>query len=396
MTGRHMQRNPRRLFSVVCALLLAVTCWAPAMAAETYSQSVYGIVRNPNGGAFVNVRAGASYNATVLTTVNVGAQVQITGADGAWYSVFVNGVLGFIHSSFINTQTSNVTATVVGGGLNMREAPTMRARVIRQLPTGTSVTVLDASDATWTQIQSGGVIGYVMTSFLSIGAGTSGPIPPSSSANATVRTVNGGNLNLRVRGSSSAAVIASYPSGTRVRVLAYGDYWCHVRVGSVEGYMSTRFLSFDSGSGGSGTGSAATGNAFRAVVNNPGGSQYLNLRQEPSVDSRSLGQYYNGTTVAVYGVGKEWHRVSVGGVSGYMSAQFVSFIDSGATPNKTVRNSGSFVNLRSGPGYQHGVLKQVQDGAAATVLIPYPAWSQVMVRDGGGYLTGYMLNIYLK
>lgn len=377
-----------RVGALVVSLMLLAGCIAvPALAEE------YGTVRNPNGGSYVNVRSWPSYDAGVLTQLGVGSTVQITGTTGAWYSVWTNGVVGYIHSNFLSVQgggNPSGTATVRSGPLNLREAPSMRARVIMQLPTGYRVSVL-STEGTWSQIQAGNTLGYVVTSYLSTsgGGGNINKDPINTpGANATIRT-SGGNLNLRSSGSSMAPVIDSYGNGSRIRVITAGSVWSYVQAGNQYGYMSSQFLRRDSG-GGSTSG-------YTAIVNNPGAGQVLNLRAEPDMNSRSLAQYANGYTVTVVGVGTEWHRVQVDGMTGYMSASYLMFTGQGATPNKTVSGGANgFVNLRTGPGYDYTVLMRVSNGAAATVTIPYPTWSKVLVRQGSGYTTGYIENSFLR
>lgn len=373
----------------ILAVFMAVCMVLPVMA----SANTQGVIYNPNGGSYVNVRSWPSYEADILTELAVGTAVEITGTSGVWYSVWVDGVVGYIHSNFVRVNGSGgaANATVRSGPLNMREAPSMRARVIMQLPTGYRVAVTN-NEGTWSRLEVDGTIGYVVTSFLSMDGSSPSPTPKppvyTENANATIRTTNGGNLNLRAYAGSSAPILDSFANTSRVRVISRGN-WCYVQAGSLYGYMSSQFLVFDGGSSG--------GSGYDAVVQNPGGGQVLNLRAEPSTTSRSLGQYYNGTTLKVLGVGTEWHRVNVDGVQGYMMAKYVRITSSGATPHKTVTGgTGGYVNLRSGAGYGFDVLKRVTNGSAASVEIPYPVWSKVVVRQGSGYLEGYMMNSFLK
>lgn len=374
-----MKPISRNTAAVSLALLLVLSL-SPGIAASQ------GTATNPNGGSVVNVRAWPSYEASILLSIPVGTAVQITGASGDWYAVWVSGFAGYIHSHFIRTEGQQASATVRSGPLNLREAPSMRARVITQLATGTRLAVL-LRESDWTQVLYGTQPGYVATGYLRFD-GESTPRPPVTTpdANATVRTTNGGSLNLRQYAGSDAPILGAYANGSRVRVLSTSGGWSRVTAGSRTGYMSSRYLVPDGGSGGAGD----------AVVSNPGAGQVLNLREEPSAASRSLGQYVNGTYVTLLGTGTEWHRVRVGGITGYMMARYVR-ITSGATPHRTVTGgAGGYVNLRGGPGYQYGVLRQVRNGAAASVTIPYPTWSEVLVRDGAGYLRGYMLSSFLK
>lgn len=310
----------KRCLISLMALAMALTLLLPAAGlGETLARVV-----NPNGGSYVNLRAGRSYEAAILARCPVGSSVEII-TKGEWHVVRYQGVKGYMHSNFVSLSAQ------------------------------------------------GGTI-------------------QTANANATIATRNGGRLNLRDDASASANVLGSFNPGTRVRVLTHGKTWCRVQVGSSYGYMSSQYLRFD---GMSASPSAPTPaiKGYAAVVNNPGSAQVLNLRREASVASQSLGQYRNGVAVTVLGVGKEWHRVNVDGKTGYMAANYVKIADASASPYKSVVNKdSSYVNLRSGAGYDHAVLERVDNGEAVIVLAPGANWSRVNV----GGLTGYMMSSFLK
>lgn len=377
---------------LVVMLMMAVT---PALAANT------GIIKNPNG-ELVNMRAWGSMDAPVLCTLYVGTKVEITGAEGAWYTVWVNGVCGYIHQSLVSTshgESAKQTA-VINRDTYLRQTASKDACVLAYLSYGTKVTVI-STGKTWTQVSYGSCTGYVLTERLGFASVTPAPEPPkdkpspvkppvaTQNSNATIRTFNGGNVNLRAWTSTSADVIGSFASGTRVHILTHGETWCKVQIGYQVGYMVSKYLVFDGGNPHFGGNNANNGSQYATIYS------AVNLRKEPNVNSRSLGTYYNGASVQLLGVGTEWVRVQVNGVSGYMKAEYVK-TPASATPHKTVVNNGSYVNLREGAGYDYRVLKQVPHGSAATVVVPYAIWSKVIVKDGQGYLSGYMMNNFLK
>lgn len=295
---------------------------------------------------------------------------------------------------------------------NLYQTASKDACVLARLPYATMVKVISKGN-TWTQVSYGNCVGFVRSENLTYKASEPEKQPPkqeapawqppkqespkwqpttTKNANGTIRTFNGGNVNLRSWASTSADVICSYASGTRVRILTHGETWCKVQIGNQIGYMVSKYLVYDGGNphynNGSNTASkpqSATGTVQSAV----------NLRTEPSVNSRSLGQFYYGASVQLLGVGTEWVRVQVNGMQGFMKADHVK-VPAGITPHKTVVNNGSYVNLREGAGYEYRVLKQVSHGSAATVVVPYAIWSKVIVKDGQGYLGGYMMNSFLK
>lgn len=52
-------------------------------------------------------------------------------------------------------------------------------------------------------------------------------------------------LHLRTGASTAAASLGKYYNRTPVRIREYGQEWCAVTVGGLDGYMMTRFLAFD-------------------------------------------------------------------------------------------------------------------------------------------------------
>ena len=54
---------------------------------------------------------------------------------------------------------------VKGGALNLRQEPSLNAKVIKQYPTGTWMTVL-SEEGEWSKVEVGGNTGYVMSKYL--------------------------------------------------------------------------------------------------------------------------------------------------------------------------------------------------------------------------------------
>lgn len=231
-----------------------------------------------------------SYSAPILTRISVGATVEIVRTDGDWRLVRMGDAVGYMHSAFVSLggSSSGATATVTVGPLNLRETASTSARVLTQLASGAQVTVLWRGD-TWSQVSVNGLTGYLLNSYLSFGGGSSSGTVTTPDANATIRTKNGGRLNLRAWASNDSQVLGSYASGTRVRVLTHGASWCKVQVGGTVGYMSSAYLVFDGGT----SGGSSSEKTYSAVVNNPKATQVLNLRE---ARARPAGAWASTTT----------------------------------------------------------------------------------------------------
>ncbi|MBR4069302.1 MAG: SH3 domain-containing protein [Clostridia bacterium] len=196
-------------------------------------------------------------------------------------------------------------------------------------------------------------------------------------------------LNLRQLPDQHSVSLGRYYNGTQVELLTTeNEDWAKVRIGTLEGYMMTEFLTADAkkavaampgyrstssawevyrtpdrtgayemhGYGeqvlllgftrewwhiqaGNDIGFVPSGAAcleklagayadgyMTATVSNPDPAQRLNLRREANAKSPSLGRYYNGCTVAVLSPADGgWYKVRIGTLEGYMDGRYLAF-----------------------------------------------------------------------
>lgn len=270
------------------------------------------------------------------------------------------------------------SAVVQGGALNLRQEPSKSATVLGQYPTGTWVEVLEAG-IDWSRVSVNGKEGYMMSRYLTTGGST-------SSTTMYVRT-NTRGLNLRKEPSDSAAIITSYPKGTKVKVLARGTKWHKVSVDGNVGYMSAQFLSTSNSSGGSSGGSSVR----YGVVNNPRDTQVLFLRKSASTSAEVLGQYRNGTSVKILSSTNGWYKVEVGGKTGYMMSQYVKVNSSSTSATLKNPNGTGIVNFRKSPSLSSTVLGTYKVGTSITVLEKGTDWSKVRIGDQVGYVSTWFI-----
>ena len=273
------------------------------------------------------------------------------------------------------------SALVRGGSLNLRQTPSLSAKVLGQFPTGTLVEIIKPGEE-WHQVEVNGQEGFMMAKFLNTGV---------NAQTATVRTNSGIGLNLREEPEISGTIITSVKNGEAVTVLQKGKDWSRVRVNGQEGFMSTQYLRFSAQ-----TSQPSTGKI--AVVSNPKDTQVLNLRQSASLDAKVLDYYRNGVKVTILEAGSTWHKVQVeDGKIGYMMAKFLQVTgDEGAVQPFQAKvfniNGGSYVNLRKGASLSASVLRRIGVGASVTVIEHGADWCKV-VADG---VEGFMSTWFLK
>jgi len=275
------------------------------------------------------------------------------------------------------------SALVQGGALNLRQTPSLTAKVLGQFPTGTLVEVT-GYHGDWYEVEVNGLSGYMMSKFLS------GDLNVQI---ATVRTNTGIGLNVREEPGMDGAILTSVRNGESVTVTQKGSNWCRVTIGGVDGFMATEFLRF----GSSGSQTPGTSSGKRAVVNNPRGTQVLNLRQRPSLDAKVVDYYRNGTEVTILEAGSTWHKVQVeDGKVGYMMAKFLKVTGESSEIKpfeaKLINvNGGSYVNFRKGPSLQSGVIARLPVGSSVTVIEHGTDWCKVEADGQTGYVSTWFM-----
>lgn len=279
---------------------------------------------------------------------------------------------------------------VKGGALNLREEPSLSAKVIKQFPSGTWMTVT-ATEGDWSKVEVNGLKGYVMSKYLS---------ESNSDSTLYVRTNTGRGLNLRDQPSLEGNIITSFKPGTAVTVLARGNGWYKVSANGQTGYVSSRYLTGSQSSGGS----SSTGYPKTGTVNNPGANQVLLLRETASTDARVLGYYRNGTEVKLLGESGSFYKVTVNGKNGYMMKKFIkagSSISGGsstlpATPftAKLVNPNGNrIVNFRTAPGLNASIIKAYPVGTEITVTAVNDVWCKAEIDGVTGYVSRYFFQV---
>lgn len=118
----------------------------------------------------------------------------------------------------------------------------------------------------------------------------------------------------------------------------------------------------------------------------------LNLRETASLSAKVLGQFPTGTLVEIVESGDEWHKVEVGGKTGYMMARYLN-TDLTNTTTATVRtNTGIGLNLREEPSMDGAIITSYKPGTEVTVMQKGTTWSRVKVDGNEGFMSSQYLN----
>jgi cell wall-associated NlpC family hydrolase len=234
-------------------------------------------VGDTNGGG-LRCRAGAGFDADILTVLPEGTTVELRGdASGAWQPVLCDGQKGFVHTDYLvyGGASSSGSSSSSGGGSNsslsagdvaevsgtngdgvrFRSGPSTSDSVISVLPEGTVVDVIAGSTGDWVAVSYNGSDGYVHMDYLVLSDGSSGGGGGSSGSNTKSSGGGGGlsdgdhavttaALNLRYDASLSAGVAAVAPEGTVVEITGGADNGFYpVDWDGLRGFMYGDYLS---------------------------------------------------------------------------------------------------------------------------------------------------------
>ena len=200
------------------------------------------------------------------------------------------------------------------------------------LDTGVKVSYISES-GNWTKVQYNSKTGYICSDYLKKESST------STTTNTMYVTANAG-LNLRKGPSTSYAVIKTLSKGTEVTVVSSSNGWSKVNVGGVSGYVSSDYLSSTKPSTGSSSSNESTSNSTSTMYT----TDRLNLRKGAGTSYSVITTLDKGIAVTVHSSSNGWSKVSVNGMTGYVSSSYLSSTKPSNSSSSTDSSTSSKVD----------------------------------------------------
>ena len=200
------------------------------------------------------------------------------------------------------------------------------------LDTGVKVTYISES-GNWTKVQYNSKTGYICSDYLKKESST------STTTNTMYVTASAG-LNLRKGPSTSYAVIKTLSKGTEVTVISSSNGWSKVNVGGVSGYVSSDYLSSTKPSTGSSSSNESTSNSTSTMYT----TDRLNLRKGAGTSYSVITTLDKGVAVTVHSSSNGWSKVSVNGMTGYVSSSYLSSTKPSNSSSSTDSSTSSKVD----------------------------------------------------
>lgn len=318
----------------------------------------------------LNLRESASTSSKVLTTIPRNQQIPIYDKGSIWCSTAYNGERGYVMTKFLTFQSDMdqtpddqpsasleyAKVTTKSGSLNLRQEASSSAKVLRTIPQNTIIPLYEVGSV-WCRTRYDGCDGYVMTSFLTLGAEKDdAPAPeetPSTPALPVIAkaqvTTQSGSLNLRETASTSAKVLRTIPRHAEIKVHEIQVTWSHVTYQESTGYVMNSFLTFlgdanlqpeappvhentpapgtDEDEENESTAEeklTQLSEALPAQIHSDGA---LNLRSAPSKDSNVLYEMPAGDFLMITAMNDTWCQVEYEGREGFCMREYLLLPD---------------------------------------------------------------------
>lgn len=302
-----------------------------------------------------------------------------------------------------------------GDDVRLRENPSYTGTLIKYIPEGSVVDVVDgpAEDDEgnlWFEVSFDGDTGFVVSDYLAllqgadevsanmvVGAGAGDVIGSALIAN----TSNDG-VRCRTEPSSGGAVITVVPEGTWVDLTgAATGGWQPINCAGEGGYVSDRYVSYDGtgtdnvGDGDSGAttteasvsvgAASVTGAATVSGTNGDG----VNCRSSASTSGNVITILSEGSNVSLRGDARgDWQPVVCAGSSGFVSSQFLDFDDSGSGDDSGGGGGDDATGEAVVDGTNgDGVNCRTRGSSSSSVIVVLPEGADVTLRGGasGGW-----------
>ena len=271
--------------------------------------------------------------------------------------------------------------------VNLRQ--TEKGQVIGKIVTGTWVTVLVPGDE-WTKVRYRDTEGYIRTEYLT----EVDPVEVDLENNPYMYIIspNSAPVNIRQSDSEKSKIIGYLVTGTRVEVKELGDVWAEIEYGGEPGYVMRKFVQrlepwmmnweIDPG----------------IYYIKPFNGAPVNLRGEPSRNSKVVAQLVTGTVVSVVSVdwndpGDEspyagWAFVETDAGSGYVMTYYLTQYSDSTEDTWWFVSSpeqGS-VNMRYGAGKGYDIVISVPNGTGVARYGTVNGWARVKWGIYEGYI----------
>lgn len=281
---------------------------------------------------YVRFRSGPDTGSAILGEYNTGKEVQIVGSSNGWTQCVINGQLGYIYSSYVNTGSYNNSGSsasgssdgiiIVGGESSSQpeQNTTTSGSNSGDIVANDSITVIipDSSSTTETPVA------------------TPAPTPEVAPTEEQAGIISGDYVRFRSGPGTSYSIIGTYNKGTELRAVGTSGDWTKCIINAQEGFVYTSYVSLNTTTVTPDTNGDVTVEeelvpsepAAPEVESTESRSGYINgnnvrFRSAPSTSSTIISELYFGNNVTITGYSGDWTAITYNGESGFVYSSYV-------------------------------------------------------------------------
>lgn len=275
---------------------------------------------------FLNVRETPSTSAHVVGKLYDESACEIQNTENEWYKITSGEVEGYIHSRYVVTGDEakklardyvKQRAVVTADKLNIRKGPSTGSDSIGQALQGESYEVKNLVDG-WVEIPGG----YISADYvdLQFALNVARKLDMKSMVlnlydNLGISNVQN-YLNVRDQPSEEGKIIGKMPSKSAGNILETAEGgWYKIQSGGITGYVKSDYIL----TGGPAKDEALQQAELMAIVN----ADVLNVRTEPSTESKIWTQISNSERYSVLSQTDGWVEIELDTTSAFVATDFV-------------------------------------------------------------------------
>lgn len=177
--------------------------------------------------AYLNVRAEANADSTVLGKMYKNNAAIVLEQVGEWYKVETGSMTGYIHSKYVTVgdeeackEAATITAKVTANSLRLRKKATTSSGIYAVLAKGNKVTVLDDSIEGWLKVKYKSYTGYISADYADVSVSyTYGESKEEEAAREAEEAAAAAKKQNQTSSSSSSNKTYSEPTGSDAQAL---------------------------------------------------------------------------------------------------------------------------------------------------------------------------------
>jgi len=113
----------------------------------------------------------------------------------------------------------------------------------------------------------------------------------------------------------------------------------------------------------------------------------LNVRNAPQLTATRITTLKPNTTVTIHETRAGWHRITANNVSGWVSSQYITALDTKTAPSGKNGQTTAALNVRNAPGITNSRITTLQPGTAISISETRNGWYHISVNGISGWVS---------